>query len=325
MNEQVHRLRTLLFLVPFVYRHRGVPVVELARRLGMDEKALTKEIDFLLMVGRPPFQPNDMIDIYVEGSRVFVDLPQALEKPPSFTLSESLALASAAQLFAGEETMGKAAVAVRMALNKVVESLPEESRALFEELAERYLVLSGDALTPVLSRLREAVDARQEVRISHHVASRDELRERVVQPYGLHHRAGAWYLVAFCTDREDMRIFRLSRIRSAELLDRIFDLPTDFDTASFVEKRLTLPIRGQQKIRLRFEPEVARWVSERWDERYLEPCTDGGLIASLHDVSDEFVLTYVASFAGRASILEPADLAGRLAAEAKAALAAYQS
>ncbi|MBW1872418.1 MAG: WYL domain-containing protein, partial [Deltaproteobacteria bacterium] len=60
MADLHERLRNLLFLVPYVVRHRGVTLVELTERLGISEEQLLKEIDFLLMIGRPPFFPNDM-------------------------------------------------------------------------------------------------------------------------------------------------------------------------------------------------------------------------------------------------------------------------
>ena len=37
------------------------------------------------MVGRPPFQPDDFIDLHVENDRVWVDLDQRFSKPPRLT------------------------------------------------------------------------------------------------------------------------------------------------------------------------------------------------------------------------------------------------
>ncbi|MBN2497503.1 MAG: WYL domain-containing protein [Deltaproteobacteria bacterium] len=314
-----HRLRTLLFLVPYVYRHRGVPLAELASRLRMDERELVAEIDFLLMVGRPPFLPNDMIDIYVDAGKVYVDLPQALQRPPRFTVYETLALACAAQLFTGDE-MGEAAVAVRVALGKVLDSLPPETRRLFDGLAERYLVLGAGGPGPHLDLLRRAIADRQEVKIRYYAASRDETGERVIQPHGLHFRRGLWYLVAFCTEREDLRVFRLSRVLSAELVDRIFEPEDDLDTGALLDERLELPAEGERVVRLRFSNRIARWVTEHWGPERIEEQPDGSLVATLHEVSDEFVLAYAASFGGEAAIESPESLRRELAAQARRAL-----
>ena len=64
------RLRRLLFLVPYVSKNPGITVDALAKELSVSREALLEELDLLTMVGRPPFQPDDYIDIYVENDRV---------------------------------------------------------------------------------------------------------------------------------------------------------------------------------------------------------------------------------------------------------------
>ncbi len=325
MKPDLHqRLKTLLFLVPYVVRHRGVPLSDLAGRLMMSEQALMKELDFLLMVGRPPFLPNDLILIYQEEGKVFVDLHQSLESPPQFTVFEALALATASQVFAGQEMMGEAATAVRGALDKIVKSLPKETRKLFGDLSERFLMLPGGAV-PHLELLRRSLDERREVELEYFAASRGEATRRTVLPLGLHHHRGVWYLAAYCTQREAKRVFRLSRIVKADLTDRIFDPPEeDFDPAAFVEQSVTVPLSGEQTVAIRFSPQVARWVQERWGADYLSAQPDGSVVARLHDVSDEFVLSYVASFGGEAEIEEPQELRNRLREQASNALSRYE-
>lgn len=325
MSDLHHRLRTLLLLVPYVFRHRGVTTADLALRLGLSEEELVREIDFLLMVGRPPFMPGDMIDIYVEGGRVFVDLPQSLESPPRFTAAETLALAMAAQLFAQDDRLGEAATAVRVALKKILDSLPAETRGLYERLAAQFAVLPSGAGLPLLPLLRQALEERRELELVHYSAGRGRVRARTVQPLGLRLRAGVWYLVAHCTEADGPRVFRVSRIQSARLSDRIFDQPAGFDPAAFLEESLRLSAQGERRVRLRFSPEVARWVRERYGQEHTRDEADGGLRLDLADVSDEYVLSTAASLGGRAEILAPAELADRLRQEAATALARYPS
>jgi len=323
MKKDLHqRLRTLLFLVPYVVRHRGVSIGELAGRLAMSDQELIRELGFLMMVGRPPFLPNDLILIYQEEGKVFVDLHQSLETPPQFTVYEALALATASQIFSSQEEIGAAATAVRGAVDKVVKSLPKETRKLFADLTGRFLLLPGGGV-PHLDMLRRAVDERREVDLEYFAASRGETTRRTVLPLGLHHHHGVWYLAAFCTQREDNRVFRLSRVLGARITDRIFDPPGDFDPVAFIEESITVPLTGEQEVVIRFSPEVARWVQERWGPEYVSVETDGSLVARLHDVSDEFVLSYVASFGGEAQIEEPGELRDRLREQAAETLSRY--
>jgi proteasome accessory factor C len=324
MKKDLHqRLKALLFLVPYVVRHRGVPLSDLAGRLMLSEQELLKELDFLLMIGRPPFLPNDLILIYQEAGKVYVDLHQSLDAPPQFTVLEALALATATQVFADQEVMGAAATAVRVALDKIVKSLPQETRKLFFDLSDRFLLLPGGGV-PHLELLRRAVDERREVDLQYFAASRGETTRRTVQPLGLHNHRGIWYLAAFCTQREDKRVFRLSRILKSKLSDCIFDpLDEEFDAAAFVEESITIPLCGGQEVVIRFSPKVARWIQERWGSEYLSTDPDGSVVARLHDVSAEFVLSYVASFGGEARIEKPEELRDRLRDQAKNALSGY--
>jgi proteasome accessory factor C len=324
MTDLHERLRKLLFLVPFVVRHQGVSLHELAERLKMSESELQREIDFLLMVGRPPFMPNDMLDIYYEGGKVFVDLHQSLREPPQLTVFEALALAVSAQILAKSQEMGEAVESINNAVEKIVTLLPTETQKVFEQLSSRFLVLpSADAL-PFLTLLKQAGEQRQEVELTYFTASRNTKTIRKVYPHGVSYRSGTWYLVAYCTQREENRVFRVSRVDNARLTGQHFEKQAEFDVSTFVEKTLTIPDRGSREIVVRFSPVIARWIRERWSQQYLTDEPDGSLIARMYDVSDEYVMSYVASFGGDAVIESPPDLAEKIKCQAQLALQRYK-
>jgi proteasome accessory factor C len=132
MNEARDRLRRLLLVVPYSVRHPGATVDELAARLGVEPAMLREDLDKLALVGRPPFSPDDFIDIYVEDDRVYVMLDQRFERPPRLTAPEAAALWASAQLM-----RPAAKTALASAQEKLVAAVPESARELFERLAER--------------------------------------------------------------------------------------------------------------------------------------------------------------------------------------------
>ena len=99
-RPEVHeRLRRLLFLVPFVSKNPGLTVAEVATAMGISREQLLDELDLLTLVGRPPFQPDDFIDIYVEDDdRVLGSLDQRFLAPPRLTAAEGVALFAAAAI-----------------------------------------------------------------------------------------------------------------------------------------------------------------------------------------------------------------------------------
>jgi predicted DNA-binding transcriptional regulator YafY len=84
-----------------------------------------------------------------------------------------------------------------------------------------------------LSKLEGAISKQRTVKFPYWSISRDEERERTVNPFALFQDAGAWYVVGQDLEAEDERTFRVSRIRGeirfATRRERDFRLPADFD------------------------------------------------------------------------------------------------
>jgi proteasome accessory factor BC len=84
-----------------------------------------------------------------------------------------------------------------------------------------------------LSKLEAAISKQRTVRFPYWSISRDEERERTVNPFALFQDAGAWYVVGEDLEAHDERTFRVSRIRGeirfATRRERDFRLPAEFD------------------------------------------------------------------------------------------------
>src|SRR2546428_13691199 len=64
-----------------------------------------------------------------------------------------------------------------------------------------------------LAKLEGAISKQRTVRFEYWSISRDEVSERTVNPYALMPDNGVWYVVGHDIDRDDIRTFRVSRIR----------------------------------------------------------------------------------------------------------------
>ena len=62
-----------------------------------------------------------------------------------------------------------------------------------------------------------------------------EISERIVRPYGAVVKNLDWYLIAFCEIKNEIRIFKCSRIESIEVLDESFSMPLNFYLEEFWE------------------------------------------------------------------------------------------
>src|SRR5512144_669435 len=106
---------------------------------------------------------------------------------------------------------------------------PTEAARSVEVLDPEY---SGE-MQGRLGKLEAAISKQRTVKFPYWSISRDEERERTVNPYALFADAGAWYVVGEDLDAGDERTFRVSRIRGdirfATRRERDFRLPPEFD------------------------------------------------------------------------------------------------
>ena len=124
---------------------------------------------------------------------------------------------------------------LRLALQNLALGRPGFSEAP-TETASRVEVLDPDYSpeTPGrLAKLENAISKQRTVRFDYWSISRDKESERTLNPYALLNDNGLWYVVGHDLDREEIRTFRVSRIRGdikfATRRERDFRAPTDFD------------------------------------------------------------------------------------------------
>ena len=88
-----------------------------------------------------------------------------------------------------------------------------------------------------LSKLESAISKQRTIKFSYWSPRRDQTRERTLNPYALRRDRGIWYVVGHDLDNDDVRTFRVSRIRSdirfATRRERDFRLPADFDVDAY--------------------------------------------------------------------------------------------
>ena len=309
-TQAYERLRRLLFLVPYVSKNPGRTVDEVAKAVGVSKEELLQELDLLTLVGRPPFQPDDFIDVYVDEDRVFIHLNQRLSAPPRLTAAEGVALAASAALL-----KPAAGGALHSALAKLEKSFPPQALQRFREIS-RQLDVATEAPDSI-AVLTQGILEHREISLEYAGVNRGEAERRRVRPHELFSHRGQWYLSGFCLTRGGTRLFRVDRIGALELLTERFEPSTEASTN-------TLPgSSGVEKpVRVRFSPELAPYQQERFgDAAVLE--SDGSVVVTVPGDSERWLTRWLLSFGGNAIVLEPAWAIRAVAQAAAASLRSY--
>lgn len=158
-------------------------------------------------------------------------------------------------------------------------------------------------------QLKFAIIHQKCVKITY-ASSYEEITERIIQPLKLQYKSMSWYLKAYCTLKQDYRVFKLTRIMNIEVLS------DDFSNKQFPELELTSePV--YKKIVLRFPKEVAYRVYDEFDITQVERQANGDLIVSTEMPEDAWLIGYLLTFGTQVDIIEPIHLKDVLAEQAR--------
>jgi predicted DNA-binding transcriptional regulator YafY len=131
----------------------------------------------------------------------------------------------------------------------------------------------------VLSNIRRAILGMQLIVVRYTASGTDEPATRILCPYGILYGGRGW-LVAHVERFPDMRLWRLDRIRSVDLLDRNFERQEDFSLSRYASQSFGVFHEEVQDIVLNFSPsaadDAANWVFH--PSQTLEHQNDGSLI-----------------------------------------------
>lgn len=260
------RLTRILLLIPYLLKNPGTTTGELAERFGVAEEVLSEDLQLVYVCGLPGYGPGDLIDVSFTGDQVFVDTADYFGAPLRLTAAEALALYAGGQAVLELPGMEEAG-ALRRALRKLGTALgagqPESS-------VEVHLASGPARHMEVL--VRALRDSRR-VRFEYFSASRAALTERTIDPWGLVATLGRWYLVAFDHLSSEERMFRVDRIKAAELLDERAEVPADFDPSSYREVFRARP--EQEVLSFEISPETGGWFVDSYPCRSVTELDDG--------------------------------------------------
>ncbi len=218
MNALTADLERFLSLVPLVASApEGVRVEELCERLSTTAAELHRLIERVTMVGTPDGSPDEMVEIYLEGDRVHVALPQGFIRPPRFSVAEMLSLLLVLAPLR-EGPFPELAERARSLGAKLTTSAAERAAELAPLLGERLSITSEESrANPDLRTLEAAVRDSRVVEVEYYSAGRDVLSRRELRPIALMQRGAAWYVLV-----DEGKSFKVSRMRCVSPTEKSF-------------------------------------------------------------------------------------------------------
>lgn len=308
------RLSRLLAMVPFVLRREGVTLTELAGHFEVTEKQVVKDLELLFVCGTPGHLPDDLIEADWEGGVVRIGNAEPISRPLRLTGEEAVVLLLGLRLL--EEVPGPHD---RGALTSAATTLE-----LLTVGQDVHVGLVPDPWGPPrhADTVTRALLGHQRLRLRYLSAGRDELSERDVDPQRIVHESGRHYLQGWCHRAREVRLFRLDRVVSAEVLDVESPVTPGRDhhaAGSSSQPHGQVPPSPEDLAVLIRLHRGAQWVAESY------PVTDVAVGDGTRDVRMQVadparVVRLVLGLGGRAEVLAPPSVRAAVVAAATTAL-----
>jgi proteasome accessory factor C len=307
------RLQRLLSMVPWLLQHPGVSVAEAAAEFDVTEQQIDEDLALLFVCGTPGGTHAELIDAQWEDGHIYLSNADDLARPMRLTRDEAVTL-----------TAGLHTLVASLVNPDVVERTLAKLRSASLEVDTPTLDLEIDdgRQHPAMEPIRQALTGRRRLHLTYWVPSRDEATERDVDPMRVLNLDGHWYLEGWCHRALGVRLFRLDRIESATVLD-VDGTPPEGARPRDLDEDVFVPGADDLTVVMVAEPEAA-WIGDYYPTESVEHRDDGSVLVTMKVADPALVRRLMLQLGGSAHVVEPADLAERIADEARSALRGYE-
>jgi predicted DNA-binding transcriptional regulator YafY len=233
----------------------------LASELEVSERTIRNDLNFLRDRYGAPLAVNKQKGYHYTDSEW---------RLPSITLSkgELFALTLGARML--EAYAGSTyATELRSAITRLGERLPEQTWVDLQQVADEQILFRAGAeidLDPeIWHRLEDACRTHKTVQMTYYTASSNSVSERKFDPYLLHiYRGTNPYAIGYCHKRQELRWFRVDRVRQLQLLPETFVPDPTFDAKDHLEMIFQHEAGGLPlPVAIWFDAPTAPYVRER--------------------------------------------------------------
>ncbi|MBC5629688.1 YafY family transcriptional regulator [Clostridium sp. NSJ-6] len=146
--------------------------------------------------------------------------------------------------------------------------------------------------------------------------------KRIIEPMKLIYKGQAWYLYGYCRLKEDLRMFRISRIKDLELLNE-----------GFIRREIDkIEVNNAQKeninlikLKLLFNKEALYRILDEFDSKDVVDKGNYTYEVSMELPESEWIYGYILSFGCNVEVLEPAYIRDVIASRLEKMIKIYSS
>lgn len=300
---QIDRLIQIVFLL---LSHENITARQLAEELGVSARTIYRDINILSIAGIPITSQKG----YGGG----LSLIQGFSLDKSyFTQDEQNNIVQALQILKSSNYPD-----ADKTLNKVAGLFSHNLQSEWLEIDFSYWG-SPEKERNNITALERAVINKYVIMFTYY-NSELTITDQIVEPLKMVFKSHAWYLIAYSRRKNDIRTYKMSRIRNLSVTNQLFDrtLPEDYSLTPAYKEEYNLPV-----FKLHFSEKIAYKVYDEFQEKYIKKLDDGTLEVTFRYRLSDWTFLYLLSFGEYVEIIEPVEARNILKEKARKILSMY--
>lgn len=278
-----------LFQILYYLLNKGEATAsELAEKFEVSVRTIYRDIDKLSCAGIPVYT--------VTGYKGGIRLDE------SFVLKKSvLSQEDMQNILMGVQSLSAICFPSADAVSSKLQALFQMQNADWVEVDYSRWGCDAEKEKRTFGLLQKAIQEKREICFKYY-NSRGEVSDRKCLPVKLIFKGRAWYLHAYCFNRNAMRVFRISRMKELHVTDQLFQ--------GISKENALFPPQADGKmieIELSFNKKAAHRIYDIFDESMITE-TEDGFIVKTAVPEDEWLFGFLMSFGDGLTILKPAYL-----------------
>lgn len=304
------KIDRLMGITLYLLNREVVSASELAEQFEVSKRTIQRDIDDLNLAGIPVVATRGSAGGYgiIDGFKLEKQVAGQDDYLNIITALKGLRTAYRIQK-------------VSATLEKMTAVMPKSEQRVFIDLSA---AREGKHTDEYLRTMEAAIRNHGLLKIEYTNAEQHP-STRVVEPLALTYQWYAWYLFAFCTARQDYRLFKLSRVLACAPANGTFSRQHG-DVEALLKEQLAENSRRSVNIRLLCKKDARQPVLEYLNGEIVETYPNGDFVLAMHVPENERMwFSLLMSFGDQVQVIEPEEVKTRLRQKAEEILSVYPS
>lgn len=292
---------------------------DLAKKLEIGTRTIERDIEFMRDMYDAPIEYNSKQGGYFYTSETFFLKSLFLTEQELFAIA---VFEKTLQQYRNTPIEGQ----LRAVFSKLSNLLPKDLVSINTFWLDDEVTYISEPAPSIDEKVFEtvfsSVKRRHRLKFFYRSLEQAEPSLRICEPYHIICQRGAWYVLGYCLEKKEERIFSFSRMTKVKILEHeSFEMPVDFKIENYIDKNIGvwLTKRKPFTVKLLFTSEVGVFAEEHiWNkDQKVRVNKDKSVEVSFKTTQFEEVKRFCLGQGATVKVLAPSELKTAVLDEAK--------